>query len=170
MSRKRPQIAVAGGADCGSVTAREAFEVGRHLARQGAVLLCGGCGGVMERAAAGARSEGGLTVGILPGAGPEESAPNPAIEVDLYTGMGQARNLVLVLSAEVVIAIGGGWGTLSEIALALKHGRPVVRLGSWELERPDGAAEELLFEATGAADAVERALELAGGRAKAGAA
>ena len=170
MSRTRAQIAVVGGADCEDPTAREAFEVGGQLGRRGAVLLCGGRGGVMERAAAGARSQGGLTVGILPGAGPEESAPNPAIEIDLYTGMGQARNLVLVLSADAVIAVGGGWGTLSEIALALKHGRPVVRLGSWELERPDGAAENLLFEARSAADAVERALELAGKRPRAGAA
>lgn len=170
MSHDRPQIAVVGGSECGSRTARDAFEVGHLLGQAGAVLLCGGRGGVMERAAAGARSAGGLTVGILPGTGPAESAPNPAIELDLYTGLGQARNLVLVLSAEAVIAIGGGWGTLSEIALALKHRRPVVRLGSWRLERPDGAAEPLLFEADDPADAVDRALRLAGATAGAGAA
>ena len=161
MTSKRPQIAVVGGADCAPETAQAAFEVGRLLGRNGAVLLCGGRGGVMERAAAGARSEGGLTVGILPGTGPAETPPSAAIELDLYTGIGQARNLVLVLSARAVIAIGGGWGTLSEIALALKHGRPVVCLGSWRLERPDGAAEELLFESASPVEAVDRALALA---------
>ena len=160
MGRKGLQIAVVGGAECGPEAARQAYEVGRGLAEEGAVLLCGGRGGVMERAAAGARSAGGLTLGILPGSGPADSAANPEIDIDLYTGLGQARNLVLVLSAQAVIAIGGGWGTLSEIALALKHRRPVVRLGSWRLVRPDGADDEILLEADSPAEAVARALAL----------
>lgn len=150
-----------GGARCGERTARDAFEVGRLLGLGGALLLCGGRGGVMERAAAGARSAGGPTLGILPGVGPQESPPNREIELAVYTGLGQGRNLILVLSAQAVIAIGGGWGTLSEIALALKHRRPVVVLDGWRLERPDGAGEELLVEAGSAAEAVERALAFA---------
>ena len=162
MNSSGVQIAVVGGAECDQETAAQAFEVGRCLARRGAVLLCGGRGGVMERAAAGARSEGGLTIGLLPGQGPRQSPPNSSIDLALYTGLGQARNLVLVLSAAAIIAIGGGWGTLSEIALALKHRRPVVLLGSWHLERPDRRSEPLLGEAGSASEAVDRALAAAG--------
>jgi hypothetical protein len=165
----RLQLAVVGAASCGERLRRLAEDTGREIARAGAVLLTGGRGGVMEAAMRGARQAGGLTVGILPGAGADESPPNDAVEVAVFTGIGQARNQVLVLSAAAVIAVGGGWGTLSEIALALKHGVPVVTLRSWQLARPDGEPEPLLREAATPADAVATALAAAGRTATASA-
>jgi uncharacterized protein (TIGR00725 family) len=161
-----PQIAVVGAAECSPELATVAAEVGGALARAGAVLLTGGRSGVMAAASAGARAAGGLVIGVLPGADAAASPPNPDVEVALFTGLGQARNQVLVLSASVVIAIGGGWGTLSEIASALKHRVPVVALRSWRLSRPDGAREPLLhaLEDGTAAEAVALALELAAPR------
>lgn len=158
MTEAPVQIAVIGAGDCGPRLAGLAEEVGRRLAEAGAVLLTGGRGGVMAAACRGARSAGGRTVGILPGADPLSSPPDEAVELALYTGMGQARNLVLVLSAQAVIAVGGAWGTLSEVAMALKHGRPVVLLESWELQRPDGRPEPRLQGAATPAEAVTRAL------------
>ncbi len=111
----------------------------------------------MQAAAEGARSSGGSTVGILPGSGAAQSPPNHAIDLAIYTGMGQARNVVLVLSADAVIAVGGEWGTLSEIAMARKHGRPLVLLDSWRLEAPAGGDTELPARATSAREAVELA-------------
>jgi uncharacterized protein (TIGR00725 family) len=113
----------------------------------------------MAAAARGARSAGGLTVGILPGASARRHPPNPHIELCIYTGMGQARNLVLVLSSAAVIGIGGGWGTLTEIGHALKHEIPVVLLESWELERPDRLPERLLLRADSPLQAVELAIQ-----------
>lgn len=161
MTGNRLQLAVVGAARCDERLAGLAREVGAEVARAGAVLVTGGRGGVMAAASEGARAAGGLTVGILPGAGAEASPPNPAVEVAVFTGIGQARNQVLVLSAAAVIAIGGGWGTLSEIALALKHGVPVVVLESWWPERPDGAAEPLLARAGTPGEAVAAALAAA---------
>lgn len=117
-----------------------AEEVGRELARRGAVLLCGGLSGVMEAAARGARAEGGLTVGILPG--PNRSEANPHIQIGVATDLGHARNIVLVRSSDGLIAIGGGYGTLSEIAIALKTAKPVVSLGSWKLGLPVVVAQD----------------------------
>lgn len=156
--RQRPRVAVVGAAGCGQHLDRLASETGRYLAEAGAVLLTGGRGGVMAAASRGAHAAGGLTVGILPGADATASPPNQAVELALFTGMGQARNQLLVLSAQAVIAIGGGWGTLSEISLALKQGRPVVLLESWSLRRPDGAPEPLLATAGDPRQAVEQAL------------
>ncbi len=113
----------------------------------------------MEAAARGARSAGGRTVGILPGISATTSPPNPHIELCVYTGMGQARNLILVLSSAAIIGIGGGWGTLTEIGHALKHDVPVVLLESWQLERPDRRPAPLLLRATSPAEAVEVALQ-----------
>lgn len=157
-------MAVVGSAHCDRAVADLAREVGREIARSGAVLLSGGRGGVMAAASAGARSAGGLTVGILPGTDAAASPPNRWLDVAVFTGIGQARNQVLVLSAAAVIAVGGGWGTLSEIALALKHGIPVVSLESWYPVRPDGAAEPRLERAGSAAEAVARALAAAAER------
>lgn len=154
-------LAVAGGASCGDEVADLAREVGREIARRGAILLCGGRGGVMAAAARGAAEAGGITVGLLPGRNAAESPPNPHIQLPLYTGLGQARNQVLALSAHALIAVGGGWGTLSEIALARKHGVPVVLLRSWTLERPDGAKESDLRTAGTPGEAVALALEAA---------
>lgn len=153
------RLAVIGGASCDDRQRSLALETGRRIAQAGAVLLCGGRGGIMAAAAEGARSVDGTTVGILPGASSTETPANSHIELPLFTGMGQARNQILVLSADAVIGIGGGWGTLSEIALALKHRIPVILLGSWQLARPDGGDEPLLQQAESAHQAVDLALE-----------
>jgi len=155
------RVTVIGGADCTSEQRRLALETGREIAKAGATLLCGGRGGVMEAAAQGAQSEGGATVGILPGTGPTDSPPNAYIRLPIYTGIGQARNQVLVLSGEVVIGIGGSWGTLTEIGLSIRHGIPVVLLDSWRLEPPDGKVEPLLHCASSPTEAVETALRAA---------
>ena len=109
-----------------------AAEVGRLLAERGAVLVCGGRGGAMEAACRGAKEAGGLTVGILPGS--YRSEANPFVDVVVPTGLGEARNALVVGAADVVIAVGGGYGTLSEVALALKAGKRVIGLGTWEIE------------------------------------
>lgn len=155
------QISVFGGASCDDRLYDLAVRTGELLARAGVRLVCGGGGGVMEAASRGARGAGGQVVGVLPGRGAAETPPNEAVDVALYTGLGQARNLVVALSGDAAIAIGGGWGTLSEIALALKHGVGVVTLESWSLERPDGRDEPLLRRAASAEEAVRLALELA---------
>jgi uncharacterized protein (TIGR00725 family) len=116
-----------------------AEEVGAEVAGAGAVLVCGGLGGVMEAACRGARSRGGMTVGLLPGT--DREAANGWVEIPIPTGLGEGRNALIVRAADALVAIGGGWGTLSEIALGLKARRPVVGLGTWELSR-DGAAAE----------------------------
>ncbi len=123
----RPLVAVVGGSTCTAEEEAWAVEVGRRLAEQGAILLCGGLGGVMEAAARGTKAvAGGLAVGVLPGSDP--GAANRHIDVSLATGMGEMRNALIVRAARAVIAIGGGWGTLSEIALARRIGTPVVGL------------------------------------------
>lgn len=127
MTAERPQrIAVCGAGQADAALATVAEAVGGAIARAGAILVCGGLGGVMEAAARGATAQGGLTVGVLPGAASQ--AANPYIAVPLPTGMGEARNALVVRFAEAVIAIGGGWGTLSEVALATKMGIPVILL------------------------------------------
>ncbi|PYO99826.1 MAG: TIGR00725 family protein [Gemmatimonadetes bacterium] len=121
-----PLVAVVGGSTCTPQEDEWAAAVGRLLAEQGAVLLCGGLGGVMAAAARGAKQAGGLTVGILPGNDPGEA--NRDIDVALATGMGEMRNALIVRAAGAIIAIGGGWGTLAEIALARRIETPVVGL------------------------------------------
>jgi uncharacterized protein (TIGR00725 family) len=106
--------------------------VGRELAGRGAVLVCGGLGGVMEAACRGAKEAGGTTVGILPGA--DRAAANEFVDIAIPTGLGEARNALVVRAADALIAVGGGYGTLAEIALALKAGKRVVTLDSWEIE------------------------------------
>ncbi len=142
-------VAVCGASDPRPDQRALAREVGRRLAESGAVVLCGGLGGVMEAAAEGAASAGGTVVGILPGG--DRTAANPYVTLAIATGLGEARNAVLTAAADAVIAIGGGWGTLSEIALARKRGRPVVALASWELEGVPLAvsAEEAVKAAVG---------------------
>lgn len=135
-----------------------AEEVGRLLAEGGALLVCGGLGGVMEAACRGAKSAGGATLGILPGL--DRRAANPHVDMAVATGLGEARNALVVRAADALIAVGGGFGTLSEIGLALKTGKPVIGLQSWELAR-GGQAEHPLHEAADPAEAVRQALELA---------
>jgi uncharacterized protein (TIGR00725 family) len=146
LSERRRLIAVCGESNPETVLGDVAFDVGRGIAQRGAVLLCGGSTGVMEHAARGARSAGGLTVGILPGDDPE--AANPYVDVALATGLGQARNAVIAYSAQGVIAIGGGYGTLSEIGLAMRIGRPVIGLRTWRFERSDQVEPPLPTAAT----------------------
>ncbi len=152
------RIAVIGGAFCDTQTAILAEEVGREIARRGAILICGGLGGVMEAACRGAKSEGGLTVGILPGTDPSDA--NPYVDIPIVTGMGEARNVIVVRSAQAVVAIDGEYGTLSEIAFALKFGIPVVGLRTWELFREKKKVEEII-EAETPREAVEKAISLA---------
>jgi uncharacterized protein (TIGR00725 family) len=126
-----------------------AREVGRRLAEAGAVVLCGGHGGVMEAAADGASSAGGTVVGILPGA--DRTSGNPHLTIAIATGLGEARNAVLATACDAVIAVAGGWGTLSEIGFARRLDRPVVSLAGWELEGVPVAisAEEAVRAALG---------------------
>ena len=134
-----PYVAVCGP---GVATAEEeawAEEVGRLLARAGAVVVCGGVSGVMDAVARGAAEEGGVSIGILPGA--DRSQASPHVRYSVPTGMGEARNALVVRSADALIAVAGEFGTLSEIALALKIGVPVVGLRTWELRKPDGPVE-----------------------------
>ena len=130
-----PVIAVVGAGAGGAGTAElaEAETAGAAIAAAGATLVCGGLGGVMEAACRGARSRGGMTVGLLPGTDREDA--NGWVLLALPTGLGEARNALVVRAADAVVAIGGGWGTLSEIALALKLGVPVFGVGTWELAR-----------------------------------
>jgi hypothetical protein len=141
-SDRRRQVAVigAGGAEEDSDVWRLAEEVGRRLAEAGATVVCGGRGGVMAAAARGATSAGGEVIGVLPGSDPGEA--NPDCTHVVATGIGHARNLAVVGSGEVVVAIGGEWGTLSEIGHARSIGRTVVALRSWSLvgrDRMEGA-------------------------------
>ncbi|MGH7317776.1 MAG: TIGR00725 family protein [Candidatus Rokuibacteriota bacterium] len=135
--------------------------VGRALARRGAVLVCGGLGGVMEAACRGAALEGGLTVGILPGT--DRGEANEFVQLAIPTGMGEMRNALIVRSVDSLVAIAGEFGTLSEMAFALKTGVPVVGLRAWELAK-QGAEVDAFARAHDAEEAVARALELARSR------
>jgi uncharacterized protein (TIGR00725 family) len=131
------QIAVCGPAEASEQEYEHAREVGRLLAQRGVAVICGGYGGVMAAAAAGARDGGGTAVGVLSRADREDA--NPDLTIAIATGMGQARNAVIVNSADAVIAVGGSWGTLSEVAIALRRGAvPVVWLAGWQVNRGDG--------------------------------
>jgi uncharacterized protein (TIGR00725 family) len=138
-----PRIGVMGPSQCSARGSQLAREVGLLIARAGGILICGGGWGVMEAAAAGAKEAGGITVGILPGSSAVEA--NPYIDIPIVTGMGNARNVINVLTSQAIIAIQGAYGTLSEIALALKCGTPVVALETWQVIPPeDGAAPEII--------------------------
>ncbi len=158
---RAPHVAVVGAGICDRSLAALAEEVGRRLGKAGAVLVCGGLGGVMEAACRGAKSAGGATVGVLPTL--DRGDANPFIDVAIPTGLGEARNALVVRAADALIAVGGEFGTLSEIALALKAGKRVVGLQTWELAR-GGQPVEAIVPAADARQAVELAL---GTRAKA---
>lgn len=144
-------VAVVGPGDAGPDVEAQAAVVGDALARAGAVVVTGGLGGVMAAASRAAKQAGGATVGVLPG--PDRSAANPWVDVALATGMGEARNALVVRTSDVVVALGGGFGTLSEIALALKMGRPVVGLATWDIAGVERARSP--------GEAADRALALA---------
>ena len=140
-------MAVVGAGDASPELQAVAEAVGREVARRGGVVVSGGLGGVMAGACRGARDAGGMTLGILPGL--DRSEANPHVEVALATGLGEARNALVVRAADALVAVGGGYGTLSEIALALKGGKRVVGIGSWEIDGMVGAesAEEAVAAA-----------------------
>ncbi len=155
MTNNKRFVAIIGGGQCSREEARLAKEVGRELAKQGAILVCGGLGGVMEAACKGASSEGGLTIGILPG--DSRRPANRYVQIPIVTGMGYARNLAVVKSAQAVIAIGGNYGTLSEISHALQSGIPVIGLNTWSLSRNNRQDNSIIL-AQNPADAVSKAL------------
>jgi uncharacterized protein (TIGR00725 family) len=146
------RIGVIGSSDCGEEVAAVARRVGELIAEEGAALICGGLGGVMEAAAEGARRAGGITVGILPGQDPR--AANAGIVIAIPTGLGEARNALVVGASDAVIAIAGGWGTLSEAAFCLTNRVPLIRLNSDlpplpvpEAETPEAAVEWAMGQA-----------------------
>ena len=155
---KKKFVAVIGGGQPSREEARQAEEVGRELARRGAILVCGGLGGVMEAACKGASLEGGITIGILPG--DDSHAANSYVQIPIVTGLGYARNIAVVKSAHAVIAIGGSYGTLSEISHALQSGIPVIGLNTWSLSR-NGQQDKSIIPAQSATEAVDKALDLA---------
>jgi uncharacterized protein (TIGR00725 family) len=147
-------ISVIGAGECASELADKASEVGALIAKRGHVLVCGGLGGVMDAAARGAHGEGGTVVGILPDE--DRRRASRWLTVSIPTGMGQARNALVAASGDAVIAVGGGYGTLSEIGFALKLGRPVIGLDTWELDAA-GARRGGLLKASSPRDAVDMA-------------
>jgi uncharacterized protein (TIGR00725 family) len=153
-------VSVIGPGEADAEVDATAEAVGRELARRGAVVVCGGLGGAMEAACRGARAEGGTTIGILPG--PDRRGANPFLTVSIPTGMGELRNGLVVRAGDAVIAVHGEFGTLAEIGFALKIGRPVVGLRTWELARAGEPAADAIVRASDPAEAVERALDLAG--------
>jgi uncharacterized protein (TIGR00725 family) len=149
-------VAVVGSGEAPREEREVAEAVGRGLATRGAVVVCGGLGGVMEAACRGARGAGGTTVGILPGL--DRAAANEYVDVAIATGLGEARNALVVRAVDALVAVGGSWGTLSEIALALRTGVPVVGVGTWETLR-GGEPVEGIVPAAGPAEAVEAVFE-----------
>jgi len=143
-------IAVIGGRRTEKALLKEAEEVGRLIAGNGAVLVCGGLGGVMEAASRGAKAEGGLTVGILPQN--DAKAANQYIDIPITTGLGIGRNVVIARTADALIAVGGEYGTLSEIAFALQMGKPVIGIRTWDIKG--------VIPAENAGEAVAKAFEL----------
>ncbi len=150
MEKAKPYIAVIGRGACDEAEAKLAQQVGSELARAGAVLICGGLGGVMEAACRGAKEAGGVTLGVLPGGSRHDA--NRFVDFAVATSLGEARNLAIVMTADGVIALPGAYGTLSEIAFALKHNKPIVTLGSWKV------SDKMIVVDT-PAEAVQRIME-----------
>ena len=150
-------VAVVGPGDTGASEEQIAIarEVGSRIAEAGATLVCGGLGGVMAAASEGARRSGGTVIGLLPG--DDASAGNDYLSVAIPTGLGELRNGLIVRAADAVIAVGGGYGTLSEIGFALKTQTPVFGIGTWEL-RSGGRPDDGIVPAAGAEEAVALAL------------
>ncbi len=155
---KKYYIAVIGAGDATPEISDIAYQVGRNIAKEGAILVCGGLGGVMDAAARGAKEAGGLAVGILPGQTREEASKY--LDVALPTGIGYARNALIVQAADAVIAVGGEYGTLSEIGFALKLGKPVIGLKTWKLDREGKKVQEIVM-ANDPQDAVRRVIMFA---------
>jgi uncharacterized protein (TIGR00725 family) len=145
-------VAVCGESDPQTSLADLAFELGRGIAERDAVLICGGLTGVMEHAARGAQAAGGLTIGLLPGDDADDASE--FIDVAIATGLGHARNAILARAADGVVALGGGLGTLSEIALALRNRRPAIGIKTWRFDR-DGRTEPELPIAANPGEALD---------------
>lgn len=135
-----------------------AQEVGELLAKEGIIIICGGLGGVMEACCRGVKENGGLTIAILPGVSATDA--NPYVDIPIPTGIGEARNLIIIRASSSIIAIGGGYGTLSEIAFALRLGIPVIGLETWELEKISKESLNIIKVKT-AKEAVKKAIEMA---------
>ena len=151
-------ISVIGAGQATRDVARLAEQVGRELARRGATMVCGGLGGVMEAVCKGAKSAGGTTIGILPGNDPGEA--NRWVDIHICTGIGYARNVIVVKTGRAVIAVDGAYGTLSEIGHALGDGIPVIGLKTWKMAR-NGQEDRSIVIADDPVDAVQKALEAA---------
>jgi hypothetical protein len=158
MNEPSPYIAVIGAGEASSSEVADAEAIGRLLAEAGAVLVCGGLGGVMHAAARGCSQAGGTAIGILPG--DDRSPGSPHLSVTISTGLGEARNAIIVRTVDAVIAVGGEFGTLSEIGLALRMDKPVIGLSTWSLARATGSPDPLI-RATSPAEAVRQALQAA---------
>jgi uncharacterized protein (TIGR00725 family) len=156
MNRNAVFIGVIGGSEVSPQIAQLAEEVGREIARRGAVLVCGGLGGVMEAACRGASDEGGQTIGILPG--DNRQTANKYVKIPIVTGIGYARNVAVVKTAQAVIAIDGSYGTLTEIGYALQSGIPVIGLRTWEI-LINGQRDKSIILAKNPKDAVTKAME-----------
>ena len=157
MLGKKRIIAVIGGSQASKQEIKTAEDVGRELAKRGAAVVCGGLGGVMEAACRGASSEGGITIGILPGE--NRNDVNQYVQIPIVTGMGYARNVAVVKSAQAVIAIGGSYGTLSEIGHAIQSGIPVIGIDTWSLSK-GGKINSSIIPAESVIDAVNKAFDL----------
>ena len=152
-------VSVIGASRCTTELAARAEEVGELLAERGCAVVCGGRDGVMEAVARGVKRRGGVTIGILPDADRRRAAPD--LTYSVCSAMGHARNLSVVASGDVVIALGGAWGTLSEIGLARSVGRPVILLDSWSMDPPEGGELDGVQRANTPSEAVELALRCA---------
>jgi uncharacterized protein (TIGR00725 family) len=150
-------IAVIGTRNPSPEEARLAEDVGREIAKHGAALICGGMGGVMEAACRGASSSGGLTIGIIPG--DDRKSANHYVQIPIVTGIGYARNVIIIRSAQAIIAVGGGYGTLTEIGYALDLKKPVIGLKTWRISR-NNQLDKSIIRARNAQEAVSKALKL----------
>lgn len=147
--KKKMRIGVIGGSKADTESLQIAFKVGKLIAEKGAILICGGLGGVMEAASRGAKQAGGLTIGILPGNSHHEA--NPYVDVAVATGLGYSRNSLVAMNSDVLIAIDGEYGTLTEIAYGCIYGKKIIGLGTWDIEG--------IIKAGSAEEAVELALK-----------
>jgi uncharacterized protein (TIGR00725 family) len=157
MTVKKLIIAVIGTRQPSPEESKLAQEVGRELAKNGVVLICGGLGGVMKETCRGAYGAGGLTIGVIPG--DDRKSANPYVQIPIVTGIGYARNVIIIKSAQAVIAVGGGYGTLTEIGYALDSKIPVIGLGTWKISR-NNQIDKSIIRAANAKQAVSQALKL----------
>jgi uncharacterized protein (TIGR00725 family) len=156
---RKLRIGVIGPSEAPAELRSLAEDVGRLIAEAGAILICGGGSGVMKAASKGAKSAGGITVGIIPGT--NENEANEYVDIPIITGMGHGRNIINVWSSDAIIAIGGGYGTLSEIALALRTDKPVIGLSTWDFSAKGVREPAHYLKVRTAKRAISAALELA---------